>query len=200
MKKPTRKETQAKQQQLADLRNLAKHRQFLPPEGNAGLRLILTSSGVIVALPPVPELDPRIAASVIGVEGRAFAEYVAGAVGVEAIHKAAAEYKGEYDRAISEACAGFDAEDVTPLCRNLALFGFALLEDAEIFARVQECWLEAKEGKKESAQRLENVLAALSVGSGRYKTLTEEERETIIAYCEKWRTLCEDLNEEFKGR
>lgn len=135
MKKPTRKETQTKQRQLVSLRNLAKLRQFLPKE--EGIRLIVTSSGGIQVLPSVSELDPHMAASRIGSEGRLLAGLVSKERGVGAIHRAAVEYKEEYDRAAREALAGIAAGDLAPLCRHLALLGFDLFEDFEILANVQ---------------------------------------------------------------
>lgn len=91
------------------------------------------------------------------------------------------------------------------------MFGPTLLADPRIILVVHDWWLNAKEGDKESAQRLGNVLKALTPGQGNLRKLDAEEaiqlkrqstkasKERLIARTKKEVvSLCESLNREWE--
>jgi len=112
---------------------------------------------------------------------------------------AEAAYMQYFERVQEECKTAIEHGQYESLWRNLALIGPRLLvESGEIAALVEGWWFAAKEGDQSAKENLHAALDALSIGSGRYETLTEEEREAIVADCKKWRPICEGLNEAFK--
>jgi hypothetical protein len=179
--RPPRRETRAKQQQLAKLRDLAALRQYLPKEERSKVIVLYASSGRLVALDPIPDHDPRVLAAFGVRDWWAKQESIqrprALSIGAQAISQAAADLRDEYNRVTNEACDGIEAGDQSPLIKHIFLWGFELFDDSGIMEYVQNLWLGAKNSNAESARRLEEVLGALRVGRGNLGKKTEEQRK-----------------------
>lgn len=95
--------------------------------------------------------------------------------------------------------------DWTGLKQYVAAAGFRVFKDPHVvdtliaLQDVQADDEKLKEQRKQAKQSIEEILtAAKEFGRGRVKTLTKEERAAIVAACQRWRDVCEGLNEAFK--
>jgi hypothetical protein len=107
-------------------------------------------------------------------------------------------YKSDLDEVINYARSGLFKR----LADFLPLYSVTLLRDVlsdtYSFKELYYLFLAARKGNNEARAEIQNIADGLTWwGSGRPE-IPEEERKAIVADCEKWWPICEDLNEAFK--
>lgn len=131
-------------------------------------------------------------------ENNRFRGAKAQAVGLEAIYQAKAELEGELAAVRTKVLDAAESGDLAPFLDAVKHFRFALFRDTDFLALAEKIDDAALGGSADASKQLSAVLDALSVGSGRYKKLKEEDKERIASNCAKWLPICQKLNKAFK--
>jgi hypothetical protein len=198
-KKPRRTEIRAEREQRAHIGFIAS---FAPYLGDQHRRAVTTPHGdvVWVGAGQVETLKDSLAKGLSLGAARLFADFnrnmavMAEAVGPGAIYQAKAELESAAAAMKEKVLGAAESGDFAPFLDAVMHYRFSLFRDPDLLSLVERIDRDALGGKAEASQQLSDVLIALSVGSGRYQRLSEEEKEHIVSACKEWRPICEKLN------